>query len=48
MSHHNNSALAQSPRPAFPRADGAGIIQQAVFFFLGCEAGEFRVEFVVG
>ena len=29
-------------------ADGAGVIEQAVLFFLGGEAGEFRVEGVVG
>ena len=47
MSFHREPALAQSCLPSLPCADGAGVIEQAVLFFLGGEAGKSRVERVV-
>jgi hypothetical protein len=41
-------SLAQPPCPAFPRADAARVIQQAVLLFLGGQPGEFAVQRVRG
>jgi len=48
MPSHRKPALAQSHRPPVAGADRDGVGEQAGFFFLLGEAGEFGVQRVIG
>ncbi len=47
MPAQSESSRVQSCQPSVSGADGGGVIEEAVFFFLLGELGEFGVEWVI-
>lgn len=48
MAAEGEAQGGEASLPALSRADGGGVVQEAVGFFLAGEAGEFFVEGMVG